>query len=157
MNVSTKEGTDRFGGEVRWDTDRYGDPTKTFNNFDRFTFGFGGPTSIKNLTYFATYEGTFQDTYLRSTLTKPHHTLFDFLQFGNRQSNQVNTNLKLAYRVNSRSKLTLETINNRSIATPYNHMWSRRGFVKVTYDTNLTTRAVTPRYGTWSFTPLDSS
>jgi hypothetical protein len=28
-SVSTKEGTDRFGGEVRWDTDRYGDPTKT--------------------------------------------------------------------------------------------------------------------------------
>ena len=27
VNVSTKEGTDRFGGEVRWDTDRYGDPT----------------------------------------------------------------------------------------------------------------------------------
>jgi hypothetical protein len=58
--VSTKEGTDRFGGEVRWDTDRYGDPSKTFNNYDRFTFGFGGPTPIKNLTYFATYEGTFR-------------------------------------------------------------------------------------------------
>ena len=65
VNVSTREGTDDFGGEVRWDTDRYGEPTKTFNNFDRFTFGFGGPTPIKNLTYFATYEGTFSDTYLR--------------------------------------------------------------------------------------------
>src|SRR6185436_12920098 len=40
--VSTKEGTEKFGGEVRWDTDRYGDPTKTYDNFDRFTFGFGG-------------------------------------------------------------------------------------------------------------------
>src|SRR4029453_5330099 len=34
VSVSTKEGTERFGGEVRWDTDRYGDPPKTFNNFD---------------------------------------------------------------------------------------------------------------------------
>ena len=25
------------------DTDRFGDPTKTFDDFDRFTFGFGGP------------------------------------------------------------------------------------------------------------------
>src|SRR4030095_10913481 len=42
--VSTKEGTEKFGGEVRWDTDRYGDPTKTYDDLDRFTFGFGGPT-----------------------------------------------------------------------------------------------------------------
>jgi len=48
VSVSTKEGTDRLGGEVRWDTDRFGDPTKTFDNFDRFTFGFGGPTPVKH-------------------------------------------------------------------------------------------------------------
>jgi outer membrane receptor protein involved in Fe transport len=156
VNVSTKEGTDRFGGEVRWDTDRYGDPTKTYDNFDRFTFGFGGPTPIKNLTYFATYEGTFQDTYLKSSLSKPSRTLFDFLQFGNRQSNEINTNLKLAYRLNSKNKVTFETINNRSINTPYNHMWSRQGFVKLTYDTSGT-GTLTPKYGTWSFTKLDST
>jgi outer membrane receptor protein involved in Fe transport len=157
VNVSTKEGTDRFGGDVRWDTDRYGDPTKTFDNFDRFTFGFGGPTPIRNLTYFATYEGTFQDTYLKSSMTKPSYDILDFLQFGNRQSNQVNTNLKFAYRLNSKNKVTFETINNRSINTPYNHMWSREGFVKVTYDTTPGTGALTPRYGTWSFTKEDSS
>lgn len=160
VNVSTKEGTDRFGGEVRWDTDRYGDPTKTFNNFDRFTFGFGGPTPIRNLTYFATYEGSFSDTYLRSSLTRPSTTLLDFLRFGNRQSNQINTNLKLAYRVNPRNKVTFETINNHTINTPYNHMWSREGFVKVTYDTTRTPGqpdTYRPRYGTWSFTQEDSS
>ena len=160
VSVSTKEGTDRFGGEVRWDTDRYGDPTKTFDNFDRFTFGFGGPTPIKNLTYFATYEGTWQDTYLRSTLTKSRTTLLDFLQFGNRQQNVINTNFKLAYRVNSKHKVTLETVNNRTINTPYNHMWSRQGFVKVTYDTiHVQGQPDTyqPRYGTWSDTQIDSS
>lgn len=153
VSVTTKEGGDRFGGEVRWDTDRYGDPTKTFDNYDRFTFGFGGPTPVKNLTYFATYEGTFQDTYLRSTLTKPNRTLLDFIQTGNRQNNTVNTNFKLAYRANPRNKITFETINNRTIATPYNHMWSRQGWVQVLYDT---TRAIgqpdklTPRYGSWA-------
>jgi outer membrane receptor protein involved in Fe transport len=156
VNVSTKEGTDRFGGDIRWDTDRYGDPTKTYDNFDRFTFGFGGPTPIRNLTYFATYEGTFSDTYLRSSMTHPSATLLDFLRFGNRQSNTVNTNFKLAYRLNSRNKVTFETVNNRDISTPYNHMWSRQGYVRVNYDTSAT-GALTPRYGTWSFTKEDSS
>ena len=160
VNVSTKEGTDRFGGEVRWDTDRYGDPTKTFNNFDRFTFGFGGPTPVRNLTYFATYEGSWSDTYLRSSLTKPSTTIFDFLRFGNRQLNQINTNLKVAYRLNSKNKLTLETINNHTVNTPYNHMWSRQGFVQVTYDTLRRPglpETYTPRYGTWSTEKVDST
>jgi outer membrane receptor protein involved in Fe transport len=160
VSVSTKEGSERFGGELRWDTDRFGDPTKTFNNFDRFTFGFGGPTPIKNLTYFTTYEGTFSDTHLRTSLTKPQRTLFDFIQLGNRQFNQVNTNFKLAYRPSSRHKLTLEAINNRTINTPYNHMWSRKGYVSVTYDTVRTVglpMQLRPRYGTWSALPEDST
>ncbi len=156
--VSTKEGTDQFRGEIRWDTDRYGDPTKTFNNYDRFTFGIGGPTPIKKLTYFATYEGAFTDTYLKSSLTKSRHTLLDFLEFGFRQNNSINTNFKLAYRANPRHKITFETINNHTIATPYNHMWSRQGFVKVTYDTLPgNPPRVSPRYGTWSGTKDDST
>jgi outer membrane receptor protein involved in Fe transport len=153
VSVSTKEGTDRLGGEVRWDTDRYGDPTKTYDNFDRFTFGFGGPTPVRNLTYFATYEGSFSNTYLYSGMTLPHRTLLDFIQLGNRQSNQVNTNFKLAYRMNPRNKVTFETINNRSITTPYIHEWSRKGFVAVTYDT--TTKL--PIYGSWAETQVDST
>ena len=160
VSVSTKEGTDRFSGEVRWDTDRYGDPTKTFDNYDRFTFGFGGPTPIKNLTYFATYEGSFTDTYLRSSLTKPHRTILDFIQLGNRQNNQINSNFKLAYRVNPKNKVTFETINNHTISTQYNHMWSRSGYVQVLYDTVRTIGQpdqLNPRYGTWSASKVDST
>ncbi len=160
VSVSTKEGTDRFGGEVRWDTDRFGDPTKTFDNYDRFTFGFGGPTPVKNLTYFATYEGTFQDSYLKSVMTHPRRTFLDFIQLGNRQFNQINTNLKLAYRVNPKNKVTFETINNRTINTPYNHMWSRKGYVQVSYDTVRVAGqpdSYRPRYGTWSATQKDST
>ncbi|HET7225479.1 MAG TPA: TonB-dependent receptor [Candidatus Eisenbacteria bacterium] len=160
VSVTTKEGTDRFGGEVRWDTDRYGDPTKTFDNYDRFTFGFGGPTPIKNLTYFATYEGTFQDTYLKTTMDHPRRTLLDFIQLGNRQDNEINTNFKLAWRINTPNKITFETINNRSINTPYNHMWSREGFVGVRYDTVRTAGqppAYTPVYGSWYPSQPDSA
>ena len=160
VSVSTKEGGDRLSGEVRWDTDRYGDPTKTFNSYDRFTFGFGGPTPIKNLTYFATYEGSFSDTYLKSGKTRPTRTLLDFIQLGNRQSNQINSNFKLAYRMNPRNKVTFETINNRTISTPYDHEWSRKGFVSVTFDTTKSpdgTFKLSPRYGTWSQVPTDST
>jgi outer membrane receptor protein involved in Fe transport len=160
VKVDTKEGSDRLSGEMRWDTDRYGDPTKTFDDFDRFTFGFGGPTPIKDLTYFATYEGTFSNAYPAMQMDLPHRTLFDFIQLGNRTSNQVNTNFKLAYRVNSKNKVTFETINNRTINTPYNHMWSRRGYVQVFYDTTRTVGQpdkLTPRYGSWAGTPVDST
>ncbi len=158
ISVNTREGTDQFRGEVRWDTDRYGDPSKTFNSYDKFTFGFGGPTPIKKLTYYATYEGTFSDTYLKSSLTKSRHTLLDFLQFGFRQSNSINTNFKLAYRASPRHKVTFETINNHTISTPYNHVWSREGYVKVIYDTLPgNPPRITPRYGTWSGTKEDST
>ena len=156
VSVSTKEGTDRLSGEVRWDTDRFGDPSKTFDDLDKFTFGFGGPTPIKNLTYFATYEGTFANSYPQSSLTEPRTTLLDFLQFGNRADNVVNSNFKLAYRVNPRNKVTFETINNRTVSTEYNHLWSRQGFVQVLYDVSPTGQR-TPRYGTWSTTKVDST
>ena len=162
IELTTREGPDSLVGEVRWDTDRYGDPTKTFDDFDRVSFGLGGPTAVPNLTWFATYEGTFSNTYLHSTLTRPHRTLFDFLQLGNRQDDHVNTNFKLAWRPRTKDgaandKVTFETIQNRSVVTPYEHMWSRKGFVKVSLDTNRTTGAVSPRYGTWSFRREDDS
>mgnify|MGYP001347604089 CR=1 FL=1 len=160
VSVSTKEGGDRLAGEVRWDTDRYGDPTKTFDNYDRFTFGFGGPTPVRNLTYFATYEGSFQDTYLKSGMTRPRRTLLDFVQLGNRQNNQINTNFKLAYKLNPRNKVTFETINNRTLSTPYDHEWSRKGYVSVTFDTVKATDGtftLNPRYGSWSQVPVDST
>ena len=56
--------------------------------------------------------------------------------------------------------VTLETIVNRSSATPYNHMWSRKGYVSVRHDT-VTAPDGTPRtapvYGSWSFFPEDST
>jgi len=158
INLTTREGKKDFGGMVRWDTDRYGDPTKTFDHYDRVTTGVGGPTPVRNLTWFATYEGTFSDTYLRSTMTRPSRTFLDFIRLGNRQSNQINTSFKLAWRPDSANKLTFETLNNRSLITPYNHMWSRKGYVHLTYDTLRAAGqpdTYVPRYGAWSATRLD--
>ncbi len=159
INITTKEGGDKFGGDFQWHTDRYGENSKTFNNYDRFTIGLGGPMPVKNLTYVLTYEGVWSDTYLDAGRTRSTTTVFDFLRFGDRQSNAINTNAKLAWRPAPTKKLTFEAINNHATNTPYNHMWSRKGYVAVTYDTSRTSTGdemLTPRYGRWSFFEDDS-
>jgi len=160
VNITTREGGDKFGGDIQWHTDRYGESGKTFNNYDRFTVGLGGPTPIKSLTYFLTYEGVFSDTYLDAGKTQSTSTFLDFLRLGNRQSNEINTNAKLAFKPKATEKLTFEVINNHNINTPYNHMWSRKGYVSVTYDTTLTPDgdpSYVPIYGKWSFFQEDST
>ena len=158
LDITTREGADTLAGQVRWDTDRFGDPTKTFDRFDRVTFGVGGPTPIRRLTYQLTYEGTFSDTYLASGRTEPRRQVLDFVTLGNRQFNRIDTDVKLAYRPSPRHKLTLESIQNRTVRTPYEHMWSRRGWVHLTWDTTRVAgepAQVTPRYGRWSATRED--
>jgi outer membrane cobalamin receptor len=160
VNITTREGGDKFGGDFQWHTDRYGESQKTFNNYDRFTVGLGGPTPIKNLTYFLTYEGVWSDTYLDAGRSRSTSTVLDFLRFGDRQSNQINSNVKLAFKPTGTQKLTFEAINNRTINTPYNHMWSRKGYVSVTYDTVATPGGgfdLRERYGRWSFVPEDET
>lgn len=157
IEISTREGDDTLRSQVRWDTDRFGDPSKTFDNLDRFTIASGGPTPMRHLTWFGAYEGTFTDTYLPTTVTRPSRTLFDFIRVGNRQSNVVNTNLKLAYEPVSSQKVTLEVIDNRSVQSPYEHMWSRQGFVRMILDSTRRDgrTIVTPRFGGWSATRRD--
>ena len=52
VNITTKEGGEKFGGGVRFLTDDFGRQDKTFTNYDRFEYGFGGPTPLKGLTYY---------------------------------------------------------------------------------------------------------
>jgi outer membrane receptor protein involved in Fe transport len=159
LNVTTREGDRRFSGDLRWDTDRFGDPTKTFDRYDRLSLDAGGPTPVRGLTWFSTYEGTFQDGYLRSGMTHPRRTVLDFVQLGNRQRNEVNTQWKLAWTPSWAHKLTLEGLGTRSISTPYVHSWSRRGYVQVMRDTSAAGDGVPGalRYGAWSAVPLDST
>jgi outer membrane receptor protein involved in Fe transport len=149
FQVTTREGGPRFGGDLRWDTDRYGEPAKTFDRYDRLSLDAGGPLAARGLTWFATWEGTFQDGHPRSGMSHPSRTVLDFIQLGNRQMNQVNTQWKLAWTPSTRHKWTLEGIANRSLTTPYVHAWSRRGFVHVTLDT-AGGGEPRPRYGSWS-------
>lgn len=160
IDVTTREGREVFEGDLRWDTDRFGDPTKTFDRYDRLTVAAGGPSAVRNLTWFGTCQGAWTDTYLRSGVTRSRRTMLDFLSLGDRQSNHLRSSLKLAWKPGAAHKLTLEQIANRTLDTPYNHMWSRSGWVQVTRDTLRTAGrpdAYVPKYGRWSETPLDGT
>ena len=152
VNVTTREGGERFGGDLRWDTDRFGDPTKTFDRYDRISVDAGGPTPVRRLTWFATYEGTFQDGYPASGMSHPRTTWLDFVQFGNRQQNLTNTQWKLAWTPSFAHKVTIEGLGSRTVSTPYVLAWSRRGFVQVLRDSSGAAR-----YGSWSASKPDST
>ena len=83
--LTTREGGDHFGGEVRYFTDRYGEEDKSFNNFERLSLGFGGPFLFPNTNYYMSFEGTYTDTYLRNTSEHKEHRFLDFIRVGNKQ------------------------------------------------------------------------
>ncbi len=137
INLETKEGSDQFAGEFRYYTDDYGAPDRTFDNFDRVSLGVGGPLNlpgyggVKGLTYFVSYEGTFQDTYLNTRENRGGSTLLDMVSLGQRQNNDVKVQSKLAYKISPQIKMTFEYLNNRRQWDSYNHRWSRDGFVEI--------------------------
>ncbi len=130
VNYQTKEGGDHFEGEVNYQTDNYGKPANTFDNLDRFFVDLGGPSPIKNLTYYVSGEGDYSDNYPATNRPQDHHRLLDFISVGNRQDNSVRLQGKLAYRPTSTEKLTAEYISNRSLDDQYFHIWSQSGYVQ---------------------------
>jgi outer membrane receptor for ferrienterochelin and colicin len=156
INLSTKEGGPRFGGELRFLTDDYGAPDKTYDNYDRVFVGMGGPMPIKDMTYYWSAQGTFTDTYLRTKEVRPSRKLLDFISLKDRQNNSLNLQGKLAWRPSSAFKLTGEYIDNRQKYDLYRHMWSREGWVQAILDTSPQGE-VFLRYGNFSEQSLDSS
>jgi len=158
INLTTREGGDKFAGEVRYFTDRYGEHDKEFNNFERVSVGFGGPFLFDKTNYYISYEGTFTDTYLRNTSQHNEHRFLDFIRTGLRQANASNLSSKLTYKVTPNQKLNLELIANNSVDGRYHNRWNRQGFVQVLQDSTAPTDgSITQRYGTWAYYPVDST
>ena len=156
VNVSTREGGSVFSGEIRYLTDDYGAKDKTYDNFDRVSVGFGGPFFVKDMTYFLSYDGTFTDTYLKTSEKRSRYRVLDFISLGNRQSNESKFQGKLAYNISNNHKLTAEYVQNYSLSDNYLHMWSRDGYVQVVSDTSTGGEFKT-LYGRWSWYQVDSS
>src|SRR5258706_1815372 len=158
INLTTREGGDKFAGEARYFTDRYGEHDKEFNNFERLSVGLGGPFLFDKTKYYISYEGTYSDTYLRNVGTHPEHRFLDFIRLGNRQSNSAKLSSKLTFKVTPNEKLNLEIIKNQSLDGEFNNRWNRAGFVQVRQDSPAPTDGnVTTRYGAWSYFQVDST
>ncbi len=158
INITTREGGDKFGGEVRYFTDRYGEADKSFDNYARLSTGFGGPFLFPRSNYFVSFEGTYSDTYLESVREHSEHRFLDFIRLGNRQSNAVKLSGKVTHRPTPNEKLSLELVRNRSLEGEFHNRWNRRGFVQVVRDSTAPTDGtILTRYGTWSYYQVDSS
>jgi len=156
VNYKTKEGGDEFEGEIYYQTDDYGQPDNTYDNLDRVFLGFGGPSPIDKITYFVSAEGTYSDAYPATPRRRGRTRILNFISVGDRQSNSVRLQGKLAYKPSANYKLTWEMINNDTRRDQYEHMWSRVGFVETFRDTN-TSGEVFVRRGRWSPTQIDES
>jgi len=158
INLTTREGGDKFGGEIRYFTDRYGEADKSFNNFERLSTGFGGPFLFPKTNYFISFEGTYSDTYLRNVAAHQEHRFLDFIRLGNRQSNSAKLSSKLTFKLTPNEKLNFEIIKNRSLDGEFQNRWNRQGWVQVRQDSTAPTDGnVTQRYGAWSYFQVDST
>ena len=134
INITTREGGKRFGGELRYFTDDFGRSDKTYTNLDRFGIGFGGPTWWKKLAYYASAEATWADTENTSVEPRPEHKVTDFLKFRERQSAEYNFQGKLTYRADNGIKMDGEAIYSTSRFDQFHHNWNVSGYVgKVWY------------------------
>lgn len=155
--ITTREGGPVFGGEVKFETDDFGAPDKTYTNFDRVELGMGGPTGVPHLTWFVSGQGTFEDTYLRTAERRPRHTILDMIRIGPRQRNDGKLQAKLAWRPRAATGFTFEALTNLSGQDIYSHLFSRSGFVETRLDTLRTTGQIVTRYGRFAAEPLDST
>ncbi len=150
VNIITQEGGDKFQGEVSYMTDDYGAPDKTYNNYDRLSLGMGGPTPVRDLTYYVSLQGTWTDTYLSTVENRARHQILDFIRVGPRQNNEINLQSKLAWKPGPNYKMTFEVLDNHHTWDNYEHPFSQAGFVETRVDTVADTGEIVTRYGSWS-------
>ncbi len=173
VNITTKEGGEKFSGGVRFLTDDFGRQDKTYTNYDRFEYGFGGPSMIKGLTYYLAGDLSFTDTENTSVAHRPEYkvklgntTLFKFRR---RQFNSAKGSMKLAYTFSPNKKVTAEYSYSTSLSESYRPNWSVEGFAKrvlympevvyrsISGDWFATGSSVPVFYGPWYDTMLQTA
>jgi len=165
VNITTKEGGEKFSGAIRFLTDDFGRQDKTYTNYDRFEYQFGGPTPLRGLTYSFAGDLQFSDGENTSVAHRPEYkvklggtTLFKFRR---RQHNQAKGSLKLAYTIDQSKKITGEYSYSTALDERYTPNWSVDGYARrvvympeVQFVNNLSVWRVTGRmipvyYGPW--------
>ena len=137
INISTRTGSrQKFEGGLRFLTDDFGRQDRTFTNFDRFEYGFGGPSPVKNLTYYVSGDLSWSDGENYSVRHRPEYALnFGDVTMGKyrlRQNNTVRGSVKLAYFFDEKGtkELTGEYTYSGGWNQFYSPNWSVEGYAQ---------------------------
>ena len=137
VNISTREGGRSFEGQVRYMTDDFGRKDKTYTNYDRFSLGFGGPTGVRNITFYVSGEFTASDGENWAIWDRSNHMagtpMSDIMSFAQRQSESYNVQGKLAWQVKPGMKLIGEAIYSHARSHGYLNNWNIEGYVQKVY------------------------
>lgn len=134
IEITTREGEEQYDGNIRFMTDDFGAPDRTYFNYDDIAAGFGGPVPFAkdNLRFFVSGEGTFSDTYLKTAenreARKLYYNDYELASFRDRQENTFLGQAKLTYLLPKSRKLSAEYLTSRSENDWYHHVFSRVGF-----------------------------
>ena len=127
LNFTTRSGGRNFEGNFRFTTDDYGRADKTFQNYDRYSLGFGGPTPFRDLTYYVSGEATFVDGEFLSTKRYPEHEWMG-ITFKERVDSDFRTQGRLDWKLPKGVKMSGEMTLSQSKNDPYFHNWTTEGY-----------------------------
>jgi outer membrane receptor protein involved in Fe transport len=144
INLKTREGGTKYSGVVKFMTDDYGAPDKTYFNYDNLAVGFGGPMITSDLRFFASAEAVFSDTYLKTLEPRQQKELWNFIRYRDRQTNNYSGQGKVTYFFSPTKKLSGEVLASGENYDFYHHAFSRVGYWS-------------EASSHWWFEPLDSS
>jgi outer membrane receptor protein involved in Fe transport len=134
IEIETKEGRERYEGQVKFLTDDFGAPDRTYFNYDNVAIGFGGPVPFAGdaWRFYLSGEGVFQDTYLKTLEQRPARRLLfggtELATFRDRQENAMRGQGKVTYRFAGAKKLSGEYLFSRQENDWYHHAFSRVGY-----------------------------
>jgi outer membrane receptor protein involved in Fe transport len=128
INLKTKEGGADYEGVIKFMTDDYGAPDKTYFNYDNVAIGFGGPMVTRNLRFHVSGEAVFSDTYLRTLEPRQQKELWGLIKFRERQTNNYSGQAKVTYNFSPMKKLSGEILASGEKFDLYHHAFSRMGY-----------------------------
>jgi hypothetical protein len=132
VNLTTREGGSRFGGELRYWTDDFGRKDKSYTNYDRVSLGMGGPAWSPDVRFYLSGEATLSDNENTSDEPRREHKITEWLKFRERMTHSYSLQSKVTYKRGG-AKFTGEVIAAHSSHRAYLHNWNVKGYVRKVY------------------------
>ncbi|RPJ41515.1 MAG: TonB-dependent receptor, partial [Candidatus Latescibacterota bacterium] len=127
VNIQTAEGGRKFSGLIKYMTDDFGAPDKTYYNADDIAFALGGPLVSKDFRFHMSGEANFSDTYLKPEKEYNKHEVLG-VKFQDRMYNQYRGQGKMTYYFSPEMKVSAEGLYTKTRQDQYYHPYSRVGW-----------------------------